>query len=124
MFNLLQQTYGWKGLAGSEIEEYAKADALAVYRLWEVVATKLAKESAENITFWKELEMENFKVLYDMKTLGVTVDLDYCREWEERCNREMYRIRQELGFDPAKPTELKPVIYDQPIIDAIKRKAN
>ena len=34
MFNLLQQTYGWKGLAGSEIEEYARADALAVYRLW------------------------------------------------------------------------------------------
>jgi DNA polymerase I-like protein with 3'-5' exonuclease and polymerase domains len=124
MFSMLQKVYGWAGLAGSEIEEYARADAIAVYRLWEVVASKLARESTENIAFWKEIEMENFKVLYDMKTLGVTVDIPYCQEWEERCNREMYKIRQELGFDPAKPSELKPVIYDVlglPVIMA-KRK--
>jgi DNA polymerase I-like protein with 3'-5' exonuclease and polymerase domains len=124
MFNMLQQVLGWAGLAGSEIEEYGRADAIAAYKLWEVVAARLAKEDKENIAFWRELEMENYKVLYDMKTLGVTVDLDYCREWEERCNREMYKIRQELGFDPAKPSELKPVIYDTlglPVIMA-KRK--
>lgn len=127
MFNLLQQTYGWKGLAGSEIEEYARADALAVYRLWEVVASKLAKESTENIAFWREIEMENYKVLYDMKTLGVTVDLEYCKRWEERCEREMYKIKEELGFDPAKPTELKPVIYDQlglPVIYNKRKRKN
>lgn len=112
MFNMLMQVLGWAGMAGSEIAEYAEADAIAVYKLFEVVASKLARESAENIAFWKELEMENFKVLYDMKTLGVTVDIPYCVEWEERCNREMYKIKNELGFDPAKPTQLKPVIYD------------
>jgi DNA polymerase I-like protein with 3'-5' exonuclease and polymerase domains len=125
MFNMLMQTYGWMGIAGSEIEEYACADAVAVYRLWEVVASRLKKESAEILTFWRDLEMENFKVLYDMKTLGVTVDIAYCRMWEERCEREMYKIKQELGFDPAKSSELKPVIYETlglPVIMAKRKK--
>jgi DNA polymerase-1 len=113
-FEALMKAYGWARIAPTEIREYAEADAEATYLLWEVVAAKLAAETgAENIKYWKTLEMPNFKVLYRMQDLGVAVDLDFCKEWEERSERELYKLRQELGFDPAKPTQLKPVIYDE-----------
>jgi DNA polymerase-1 len=113
-FTALMSVYGWAGIAPSEIREYAEADAECTYLLWEIVAQKLQSEAgAENIKYWKGLEMPNFKTLYKMNTLGVAMDLDFCKEWEERSERELYKLRQELGFDPGKPTQLKPVIYDE-----------
>lgn len=113
-FNALMDVYGWAGIAPMEIREYAEADSEATYKLWEVVAAKLQAEAgAENIKYWKKIELPNFKVLYKMQTLGVAVDLEFCKEWEERSERELYKIRQELGFDPAKPSQLKPVIYEE-----------
>lgn len=114
LFKAYLAIYGYDGIAPTEIREYAEADAIAVYKLWEVVSRLLAKEpGATNIKYWKEIEMPNYKVLYDMNTLGVKVDIDKCKEWEEKCEKELYSLRNELGFDPAKPTELKPVLYDQ-----------
>lgn len=113
LFLALLTVYGWNGISPAEIREYAEADAVAVYRLFEKVTYILGKEpDADNIHYWKNIEMPNFKVLYDMNTLGVKVDLEKCKEWEEKCERELYNLREELGFDPAKPTQLKPVIYD------------
>lgn len=112
-FNALMAVYGWAKIAPTEIREYAEADAEATYLLWEKVATLLAAEpGAENIKYWKTLEMPNFKALYRMQDLGVAVDLDFCKEWEDRSEQAMYNIRRELGFDPAKPSQLKPVIYE------------
>lgn len=112
-FNALMAVYGWAKIAPTEIREYAEADAEATYKLWEVVAAKLQAEAgAENIKYWKTLEMPNFQTLYHMNSLGVAVDLEFCKEWEERSERAMYKIREELGFDPAKPSQLKPVIYE------------
>ena len=113
LFEALLQVYGWNGISGKEIREYAEADAIAVYKLFEKTTAILGKEpGADNINYWRNIEMPNYKVLYDMETLGVKVDIDKCKEWEEKCERELYQIREELGFDPAKPTQLKPVIYD------------
>lgn len=113
LFLALLTVYGWNGISPAEIREYAEADAVAVYRLFEKVTHILGKEpDADNVNYWKNIEMPNFKVLYDMNTLGVKVDLEKCKEWEEKCERELYNLREELGFDPAKPTQLKPVIYD------------
>lgn len=122
-FEILMKVYGWAEIAPSEIREYAEADAECTYKLWEVVAFKLAEEpGAENIKYWKTIEMPNYKTLYAMNTLGVAVDLDFCKEWEERSDRELYKIRQELGFDPAKPTQLAPVIYDELKLPVILNK--
>lgn len=125
-FTALMNVFGWARISPMEIREYAEGDTENTYKLFEVVATKLAAEAgAENIKYWKTLEMPNYKVLYKMNTLGVRIDLDFCKEWEERSERAMYQIRQELGFDPAKPSQLKPVIYDQlglPVI--LNRKPN
>lgn len=113
IFKALLAAYGWHGIAGSEIREYGESDAIAAYKLWEKLASLLAKEpDADNINFWKKIEMPNMKVLYNMKTLGVGIDEEFCKEWEERCDREMYKLREDMGFDPAKPTQLKPIIYD------------
>lgn len=125
-FTALMKVFGWARISPMEIREYAEGDTENTYKLFEVVAAKLAAEAgAENIKYWKTLEMPNYKVLYKMNTLGVRIDLDFCKEWEERSERAMYQIRQELGFDPAKPSQLKPVIYDElglPVI--LNRKPN
>ena len=113
IFNALMSLYGWSGIAPTEIREYAEADAIAAYELWEFLARKLANEKdADNINYWKKLEMPNMQVTYSMKHLGVGIDIPFCAEWQERCEANMYRLRAELGFDPNKPTELKPIIYD------------
>lgn len=113
IFLALMSLYGWAGIAPTEIREYAEADSQAAYELWEYLAKKLGTEKdADNITYWQKLEMPNMAVLYKMKTLGVGVDIPFCQEWQEKCEANMYRLRQELGFDPNKPTELKPIIYD------------
>lgn len=125
-FTALMNVLGWAKIAGSEIREYAENDAEMVYRLWEVLAKKLQNETgAENIKYWKTLEMPNYKTLYKMNTLGVKMDIPFCKEWEERCEANMYRIRTDLGFDPAKPTELKPIIYGElglPVLYNVKKK--
>ncbi len=114
IFNALMSLYGWAGIAPSEIREYAEADAVAAYELWEELAKRLAAEKgADNINFWRNVEMPNMKVLYHMKHLGVKVNVEFCKEWEQRCYDEMETIRGELGFDPAKPSQLAPVIYDE-----------
>lgn len=128
LFEAILHIYGYDKIAPSEIKEYAEGDAVAVYKLWEVVSRLLAKEKdAENIRYWKNIEMPNFKVLFDMQTLGVKINIDKCKEWEERCERELYNLREELGFDPAKPTQLKPVLYDQlglPVIYAKRKQSD
>lgn len=122
-FEALMKAFGWARISPMEIREYAEGDTEATYKLWEVIAGKLAAEAgAENIKYWKGIEMPNQKVLYRMKTLGVSIDLDFCKEWEERSERELYKLREELGFDPGKPTQLKPVIYDELKLPVIKNK--
>lgn len=123
IFQALMKLYGWEGIAPSEIREYAEADAVAAYQLGEYLMKRLQNEKgADNIKYWRELEMPNFKSTYSMKTYGVAIDIDFCKEWEERCEANMYRLRSELGFDPAKSTELAPVIYDQLGLPVIMKK--
>jgi DNA polymerase-1 len=123
IFLALMSLYGWAGISPKEMREYAEADAVAAYELWEALAKRLQNEKgAENIKYWKDLEMPNFKSVYAMKTLGVAVDVDFCKEWEDRCDREMYKLRQTLGFDPAKPTELAPFIYEELGLPVIMKK--
>ena len=125
LFKAYLQIYGYDGIAPSEIREYAEADAVAAYKLFEITTRLLGKEEgADNVRYWKNIEMPNYKVLYDMNTLGVKVDIERCKEWEERCETNRREIKEELGFDPGKPSELKPVFYNTlglPVIMA-KRK--
>jgi len=127
-FKALMHVYGWDRIAYSEIKEYAEGDAIATYKLWEYCASKLEREKdAENIKYWRGTEMPNYKVLYGMQTLGVRVDIPRCKEWEEKCLYNMQELQKELGFDPAKPTELKPIIYDTlglPVLYAKRKQKN
>ena len=123
IFQALMDLYGWAGIAPTEMREYAEADAIASLELFEYLAKRLQNEKgADNIKYWKELEMPNFKAVYAMKTLGIAVDTDFCKEWEERCEANMYRIREEMGFDPAKPSQLAPIIYEELGLPVIMKK--
>lgn len=125
IFESLLKVFGWNEIAGSEIAEYAEADALATYKLFEVVTAKLAKSEPKVFEYWKKIEADNFRVLYAMKEKGVGVDINFCKEWEERCYTKMKEIIDEIEFDPGKPTNLKKVLHEDlglPIITKFNKK--
>lgn len=126
-FEGLMKVYGFNEIAPSEIDEYACADAEGVLLLGEVVITKLNKSEPTAVQYYYDIDLPNFNTLYDMKDLGISINQDFCREMKERGEYRMAEIREEIGFDPGKPTQLKPVLYDQlqlPVITNKKRQSD
>lgn len=112
-FEILMKHFGWDGIAGTEIAEYAEGDTIATYKLWEKIMSLINKREPKVIDYWKNIDYKNFNVLYQMENRGVKVDIDFCKEWEERAHTNMQAIENELGYDPGKPTNLKRVLIDE-----------
>lgn len=91
--------------------QYAEQDA----RLLPELYTKLLSIMEPDwIRQWEEVDREFMLLLADMETLGLPIDRELAEKYQEQCVNRMWDIRQELGFDPAKPSQLHPKLFCDP----------
>jgi DNA polymerase-1 len=101
----------WENIPPPYMAQYAETDARLPYQLY---STLLAKMEKPWIDQWDQVDREFMLLLLEMEELGLPFDYDMCESLDEKCLKRMAEIRNELGFDPAKPSQLHPRLFDDP----------
>lgn len=65
-----------------------------VYKLKDVLSSELKKEDKEDLYY--KLEQPFLSVLFDMEHNGITIDINFLREYEEKLKDEMEKIQKEI----------------------------
>ena len=97
--------------------EYACEDAEVTWRLYERFAAKLDGDEVQPV--FRDIELPTLRVLLDMETAGVLVDVDHLRrlsgEMGERIEGLLERLHELAGraFNPASPKQLAEVMFDE-----------
>lgn len=99
--------FGWGMLTPDLIAEYATYDAVLTLRLYEALKP-LAQ--AEKLTETWRHKAEFLRCLIDMESMGIRVDQQLCKEMAEVGHREMDRIKDELGLNPASRIDLEQLL--------------
>lgn len=90
---------------------YAEQDARLLPQLY----TKLKSLMKPDwISQWEGYDREFMLLLADMEYRGIPIDRDMCSSLEQKCLIRLEEIRSELGFDPAKPSQLHPKLFSPP----------
>lgn len=103
--------FGWEKAPVEYMAIYAEQDCTL---LPELHATLLSKMEERHIELWKEVDSRFMLLLADMELRGIPIDRELCQQFENQCQERLTQIRLELGFDPAKPSQLHPRLFDDP----------
>ena len=90
---------------------YAEADAYLTRDLYYILMEYMEKEWIDQ---WENYDREFMLLLVDIMKRGLPIDRELCQSLESQCLARMAQIRHELGFDPAKPSQLHPKLFDDP----------
>ena len=91
--------------------QYAEQDSRLLPELYKKL---LSLMKPEWIVQWEEVDRDFMLLLADMETLGIPIDRELALKLHNQCVDRMYEIEQELGFDPAKPSQLHPRLFSDP----------
>lgn len=89
---------------------YAEEDARATLQVFHA----LDRQFDDYRVAWNEIDKYFLYVLLDIEAKGIKLDKQKCAEHEQACLVRMKKIRDELGFDPSKPSQLHPRLFDSP----------
>ncbi len=89
---------------------YAQEDAQATLQVFEA----LDKQFDDYRVTWNEVDKYFLYVLFDIEARGIILDKEKCAEHQLACLKRMKEIRTELGFDPAKTSQLHSKLFDSP----------
>jgi DNA polymerase I len=104
-------TFGWTTCPPEYMAVYAEADCQPLPKLYETLRPKL---SAELVQLWERVDRDFMLCLGEIETQGIPIDRDLCESLNWKCLARMNEIREELGFDPAKPSQLHPKLFRDP----------
>lgn len=126
MFEAALKIFGWEGISYDEIKEYGADDAYVLFRLYEELIKRIKRndELREAMDYWINFDAPNYDALYNMKSRGVAINVTAARTWETLSVIRMEELIEELGFDPAKSTQLRKVLWEDlglPVIYNEKR---
>jgi DNA polymerase-1 len=99
----------WDNMPAFAMARYAEQDALVTYELY----FELMKSFEQFITVW-EVDRQFLLVLAKMETAGLLIDREKAVDLRQQCLIRAAEIREQLGFDPAKPSQLHPKLFDSP----------
>lgn len=129
LFETQLKVHGWDKIASHEIREYAAVDALrtleSFYKIIENISRR--KELDDAVGYWNKYDKPNFNVLYKMKQRGILVDIPKCQQMEAIGVKRMEELKEELGFDPGKRSDLQKALYDDlglPVITKKRKRTN
>jgi DNA polymerase-1 len=99
----------WSGTPIAIMAKYAEQDAFNTFHLY--FHFKPEFEPYEKV--WT-LDRTFLLQLLEMEAKGLPISEDLCREYSVACRVREDQIKQELGFDPAKPSQLNPKLFGEP----------
>jgi DNA polymerase-1 len=115
-----------RDVALEEIKEYAAEDADITLQLKEVFSPILDK--AETKKLFDEIEIPLIKVLADMETEGINLDVPFLKEMSVAMNQEIAAFEQKIyetageKFNLASPKQLGDILFDKLKIGGTKQK--
>ena len=99
----------WEAVPPEAMAKYAERDVELTYQLYQKLHPLLEEE--EMLHLWGK-EMELCRVLAEMEHRGIAVNKDRCRDLNKACVEEMLVIKDKLGIDPMKSSELMPFLFN------------
>jgi DNA polymerase I-like protein with 3'-5' exonuclease and polymerase domains len=105
------QKFGWESAPVEYMAQYAEQDCSPLPQLYRTLRPKL---SAELIELWETVDRDFMLCLGELENQGIPIDRELCEILNQQCLERMNEIRLELGFDPAKPSQLHPKLFRDP----------
>jgi len=103
--------FGWEQAPTELMAKYAEQDVTDLPQLYET----LREQSREmHLKLWEEYDRPFMLLLARIEKAGIQIDRELCQELERQCLIRQLEIQEELGFDPAKPSQLHPKLFDEP----------
>lgn len=117
--NKIIKAFGWGYVPIPTMREYAGHDAVLTEKIFEEAYPHFIAEDFDD-ELW-DIEQDFVRVLIKMEDQGIPIDLNFCKEELEYGLGVMHDIQQELGFDPAKATELGKFLLEDMKLPVIKK---
>lgn len=112
LFELAMQAYGWD-MPVPIMRDYAKEDAGGSLKTFLLQNKKVQKVEPEINKFWSDIEAPVHQVLSHMRSWGVQIDTDLCRQKEAQGLEEKARITELFGFNPGSPLGLAKLLFER-----------
>ncbi len=107
--------------------EYGAEDAVYTLRLWEPLKKDL--EKFDYVKYFFEQEMPLLKVLYQMETVGVAIDVPALKVLEQELQHRIEKLEKEIcdmagfEFNIGSPKQLGEVLFDTLGLPEIKKRS-
>ena len=107
--------------------EYGAEDAVYTLRLWEPLKKEL--EKLDYVKYFFAQEMPLLKVLYQMETVGVAIDVPALKTLEQELQRRIENLEKEIcdmagvEFNIGSPKQLGDVLFDTLGLPEIKKRS-
>lgn len=103
--------FGWETAPVEYMAQYAEQDCQPLPELYQVLRQR---SEPRHLKLWEEVDRPFMLLLAQMEQRGILIDRDLCELYKNQCEKRLLEIRQDLGFDPAKPSELHPRLFADP----------
>ena len=110
---------GWLNTTGEMMYDYAVTDAELTWRVWDKL-NGMKEWSALPESIWID-KQALIRVLLAMRRRGVMIDQSLAREYVDKGEAEMERIKEELQMNPASPMQLKKLLIDDLGLPVVKK---
>ena len=110
-----------------EATEYGAEDAVYTLRLWEPLKKEL--EKLDYVKYFFEQEMPLLKVLFQMESVGVAIDVPALKTLEQELQRRIENLEKEIcdmagfEFNIGSPKQLGEVLFDTLGLPEIKKRS-
>ena len=107
--------------------EYGAEDAVYTLRLWKPLRREL--EKLDYVKYFFEQEMPLLKVLYQMESVGVAIDVPALKTLEQELQRRIENLEKEIcdmagfEFNIGSPKQLGEVLFDTLGLPEIKKRS-
>ena len=107
--------------------EYGAEDAVYTLRLWEPLRREL--EKLDYVKYFFEQEMPLLKVLFQMESVGVAIDVPTLKTLEQELQRRIENLEKEIcdmagvEFNIGSPKQLGDVLFDTLGLPQIKKRS-
>ena len=114
-------------VAVKDATEYGAEDAVYTLRLWEPLKKEL--EKLDYVKYFFEQEMPLLKVLFQMESVGVAIDVPALKTLEQELQRRIENLEKEIcdmagfEFNIGSPKQLGEVLFDTLGLPEIKKRS-
>jgi DNA polymerase-1 len=100
----------WTGTPVVAMAKYAEQDVVVTIELYKLFKPQF--EIYENV--WKDVDRPFMMLLLELEKKGLPLDENRSREFEGALLAQAEKVKEQLGFDPAKPSQLHPKLFGEP----------